>query len=65
MITKKQLLKALSILDDEDMVMALYKGNYCGEYQSYVNGVKIVFENGDPKALILVKELDAEELKAA
>ena len=65
MITKKQLLKALSILDDEDMVMALYKGNYDGEYQSYVNGVKIVFENGDPKALILVKELDAEELKAA
>ena len=47
------------------MVMALYKGNYGGEYQSYVNGVKIVFENGDPKALILVKELDAEELKAA
>ena len=65
MITKKQLLKALSILDDEDMVMALYKGNYGVEYQSYVNGVKIVFENGDPKALILVKELDAEELKAA
>ena len=65
MITKKQLLKALSILDDEDMVMALYKGTYGGEYQSYVNGVKIVFEDGDPKALILVKELDAEELKAS
>ena len=65
MITKKQLLKALSILDDEDMVIALYKGTYGGAHQSYVNGVKIVFEDGDPKALILVKELDAEELKAA
>ena len=52
-------------MDNEDMVMALYKGTYGGEYQSYVNGVKIVFEDGDPKALILVKELDAEELKAA
>ena len=46
MMTKKQLIQALSVLQDEDQVMACYKGKYTSEIDSCVTGVKIIFKQG-------------------
>lgn len=66
MMTKKQLLKALEFLNDDDMLRAVYKGKYTSEIDSSVVGVKILFTNDSPQALIIVNESEDDELfKAA
>lgn len=66
MMTKKQLLKALEFLNDDDMLRAVYKGKYTSEIDSAVVGVKILFTNDSPQALIIVNESEDDEMfKAA
>lgn len=66
MMTKKQLLKALEFLNDDDMLRAVYKGKYTSEIDSSVVGVKILFTNDSPQALIIVNESEDDEMfKAA
>jgi hypothetical protein len=66
MMTKKQLIQALSVLQDEDQVMACYKGKYTSEIDSCVTGVKIIFKQDLPQVIILVAEMDDEDVfKAA
>ena len=66
MMTKKQLMQALAILEDDDTVLAVYKGKYTAEIDSWVSGVKIMFKGNSPKAVIMVNELDEDDLiKAA
>lgn len=66
MMTKKQLLQALEFLGDDDKLLAVYKGKYTSEIDSSVVGVKILFTNDSPQALIIVNEREDDELfKAA
>lgn len=65
MMTKKQLIQALAILDEEDKVFAVYKGKYTSEVDSWVTGVKIMFNDDSPKAVIIVNEMDEDALLKA
>lgn len=64
-MTKKQLIQALSILNDEDKVLAVYKGKYTSEIDSKVTGIKIMFNEELPHAVIIVNELDEDVLLKA
>ena len=57
MMTKKQLMQALAILKDDDVVLAaVNKGKYSSDSDAYVSGVKIIFKQDFPQAIILVNE---------
>ena len=57
MMTKKQLMQALAILKDDDVVLAaVNKGKYSSDSEAYVSGVKIIFKQDFPQAIILVNE---------
>ena len=57
MMTKKQLMQALAILKDDDVVLAaVAKGKYSSDSDAYVSGVKIIFKQDFPQAIILVNE---------
>ena len=56
-MTKKQLMQALAILKDDDIVLAaVNKGKYSSDSDAYVSGVKIIFKQDFPQAIILVNE---------
>ena len=61
-MTKKQLMQALAILEEDDVLLAVYKGKYTGEVDSQVTGVKIMFKGESPKAIILVNEVDSDNI---
>ena len=57
MMTKKQLIQAIGILNDDDVILAaVNKGKYSGDSEAYVSGVKIIFKQDFPQAIILVNE---------
>ena len=65
MMTKKQLLQALSILNEDDVVTAQFHSKY-SVYPADVRGVNIEFKNNVPQALLLMNEiLDDEDKEAA
>lgn len=61
MMTKKQLLQALSLLNEEDQINAVFQGKYSTKYPADVRGVNIVFENNAPKASLLLHEIVEED----
>ena len=65
MITKKQLLQALSVLEDDAEIIAVFQGKYSIKYPSVVEGVNIIFTDNTLKASLMVKEVLEEEEKAA
>ena len=62
-MTKKQLMQALAILKDDDIVLAaVNKGKYSSDSDAYVSGVKIIFKQDFPQAIILVNESNLLEV---
>lgn len=64
MMTKKQLLKALSLIDDDAVVVATFEGKYSTKYKASLYGVNILLDDDKLKASLLVHE-DLDEEKAA
>ena len=60
-MTKKQLLQALSIVEEDAEVTAIFQGKYSTRYPALVNGINIVFINSTPQAELLLSELVNEE----
>ena len=48
-MTKKQLLQALSIVEEDAEVTAIFQGKYSTRYPALVNGINIVFINRTPQ----------------
>ena len=53
-MTKKQLLQALSIVEEDAEVTAIFQGKYSTRYPALVNGINIVFINSTPQAELLL-----------
>lgn len=64
-MTKKQLIQALTILDDESKVYAVFNGKYSSRYDAFVTGVEIKFKGDFPEAIIVLNEVSEEELRKA
>jgi len=62
MMTKKQILQALSILNDNDEVAVVFQDKYDSKHIASTNGVSITFSNNSTKLSIVTKELTEEEL---
>ena len=60
-MTKKQLLQALSIVEEDAEVTAIFLGIYLTRYPALVNGINIVFINSTPQAELLLSEVGHEE----
>ena len=56
-------MQALAILKDDDVVLAaVNKGKYSSDSDAYVSGVKIIFKQDFPQAIILVNESNLLEV---
>ena len=60
-MTKKQLLQALSIVEEDAEVTAIFQGKYSTSYPAFVYGFIIVFINSAPQAELLLSEVVNEE----
>ena len=56
-MTKKQLLQALSIVEEDAEVTAIFQGKYSTRYPAF----NIVFINSTPQAELLLSEVVHEE----
>lgn len=65
MMTKKQLLQALSIVDEDASIYALFKGRYANDYEAQIVGVKITFKENVVETILLINELESSEISKA
>ena len=64
-MTKKQLMQALAVIKNDDELQAVYKGKYTSEVKAVVAGVKIIFKDDLPVAIILLNEVEPNDIFAA
>lgn len=64
-MTKKQLLKALSLVEDDAVIVAVFEGKYFTKHKAALYGVNIVLDNDQLNASLLVHEMLEDEEKAA
>lgn len=64
-MTKKQLLQALSIVDDDTNISAVFNGRYANDYEAQIVGVKITFKENAVETILLINEVESSEISKA